>query len=413
MSDAPSDTSSNAPNDANEGPLSGLTVVEAGSMISGPTVGRILADFGARVIKIEHPTTGDHIREFGPQVEGTGLWHKYLSRNKESVTLDVSDDRGKAVFEDLCSEADALVENFRPGTLEKWDLDPERLQELNSELVVLRISGYGQTGPYSEKPGFGTLAEAMSGFAYLNGFPDRPPLLPPTGLADNIAALFGTFSLMFALYNRDVNGGRGQVIDTSLIEPIFSILGPQPLRYDELGEIEERTGNQSTSSAPRNVYRTGDDRWIAISASAQPLAERTFQAIDRPELVDDPRFADNESRVEHVEELDEIIQDWMDDHTREEVIEAFEAADATLAPVYNIEDILEDEHYQAREAAVEIDDPDLGSGLVQNTFPKFSETPGRIDHLGPSLGEHNDAVFGGLLGYDSELLSEFREEGVI
>lgn len=399
--------------DDDGGPLDGLTVVEAGSMISGPTVGRLLADFGARVIKVEHPKTGDHIRAFGPQKDGTGLWHKYLSRNKESVTLDVSDERGQAVFEDLCSEADALVENFRPGTLEKWDLGPDRLHEVNSDLVVLRISGYGQTGPYAEKPGFGTLAEAMSGFAYLNGFPDREPLLPPTGLADNIAALFGTFSLMYALYDRDVNGGTGQVIDTSLIEPIFSILGPQPLRYSELGEIEERTGNQSTSSAPRNVYRTKDDRWVAISASAQPLAERTLRAIDRPGLIDDVRFEDNESRVKNVEELDAIIRSWMANHTREEVLEAFEAADATLAPVYNIEDILADEHYRARDAAIQVPDPDLGEAVVQNTFPRFSETPGDIDHLGPGLGEHNDTVYGEFLGYDGNLLAEFSEEGVI
>lgn len=399
--------------DDSAGPLDGLTVVEAGSMISGPTVGRLLADFGARVIKVEHPDTGDHIRAFGPQKDDTGLWHKYLSRNKESITLNVSDERGQAVFEDLCSEADALVENFRPGTLEKWNLDPDRLHEVNPNLVVLRISGYGQTGPYAEKPGFGTLAEAMSGFAYLNGFPDREPLLPPTGLADNIAALFGTFSLMYALYDRDVNDGSGQVIDTSLIEPIFSILGPQPLRYSELGEIEERTGNQSTSSAPRNVYQTKDERWVAISASAQPLAERTLRAIDRPDLIDDVRFKDNENRVANVEELDAIIQDWMADHTREEVLDAFEAADATLAPVYNIEDILHDEHYQARDATVRVSDSDLGEAVVQNTFPRFSETPGDIDHLGPALGEHNDRIYGDFLGYDGDLLVEFSEEGVI
>ncbi|RDZ36058.1 CoA transferase [Haloferax sp. Atlit-47N] len=399
-------------NDTN-GPLDGLVVLEAGSMISGPTVGRFMADFGATVIKIEHPAFGDHIRRFGPQKDGVGLWHKYLSRNKQSITLNISTDEGAAVFEDLVGEADLLIENFRPGTLERWNVGWERLSEVNDDLVMLRMSGFGQTGPYSERPGFGTLAEAMSGFAYLNGFPDSPPLLPPTGLADNIAALFSTFAVMFALYHRDVHGGGGQYIDTSLIEPIFGLLGPQPLRYDQLGEIESRSGNRSTSSAPRNVYRTGDDRWVAISASAQPLAERTFDAIDRPDLKDDPRFETNEDRLEHVDELDAIIQDWMDDHSREEVLDAFEAADATLAPVYNVEDILNDEHYAAREAFLTVDDPDLGEAVVQNAFPKFSETPGRVDHLGPSLGEHNDAVYRDRLGYDESVLSDLESEDVI
>ncbi|MFK5605881.1 CaiB/BaiF CoA transferase family protein [Haloferax volcanii] len=399
-------------NDTN-GPLDGLVVLEAGSMISGPTVGRFMADFGATVIKIEHPAFGDHIRRFGPQKDGVGLWHKYLSRNKQSITLNISTDEGAAVFEDLVGEADLLIENFRPGTLERWNVGWERLSEVNDDLVMLRMSGFGQTGPYSERPGFGTLAEAMSGFAYLNGFPDSPPLLPPTGLADNIAALFSTFAVMFALYHRDVHGGGGQYIDTSLIEPIFGLLGPQPLRYDQLGEIESRSGNRSTSSAPRNVYRTGDDRWVAISASAQPLAERTFDAIGRPDLKDDPRFETNEDRLEHVDELDAIIQDWMDDHSREEVLDAFEAADATLAPVYNVEDILNDEHYAAREAFLTVDDPDLGEAVVQNAFPKFSETPGRVDHLGPSLGEHNDAVYRDRLGYDESVLSDLESEDVI
>jgi formyl-CoA transferase len=394
-------------------PLDGVTVIEAGSMISGPTVGRILADFGATVIKIEHPEFGDHLRNFGPQKNGAGLWWKYLGRNKRSVTLDLGSERGQVVFEDLVSEADVLVENFRPGTFEKWNLGYDRLSEVNSGLVMLRLSGFGQDGPYAKRPGFGTLAEAMSGFAYLNGFPDRPPLLPPTGLADSIAALFSTFAVAFALYHRDVNDGSGQVIDTSLIEPIFSLLGPQPLRYDLLDEIEERSGNQSNSSAPRNVYRTEDDRWVAISASAQPLAMRTLEAIERPDLKDDPRFADNAARVENRDELDAIIQAWMDEHTREEVMARFEACDATLGPVYNVEDILEDEHYQAREACVTVDDPDVGAVRVQNAFPRFSETPGGIDFLGPALGAHNEQVYGDLLGYDAETLADLEGEGVI
>jgi len=396
-----------------EGPLAGLTVIEAGTMISAGTVGRLLGDFGADVIKVEHPATGDHLREFGPQQDGTGLWWKYLGRNKRSVTLDLSTERGTVVFEDLVAEADVLIENFRPGTLERWDVGWERLSALNPGLVMLRLSGFGQTGPYSDRPGFGTLAEAMSGFASLNGFPDREPLLPPTGLADGVAALFSTFSVMFALYAREVNDAGGQYIDTSLIEPIFSLLGPQPLRYQQLDDIEERSGNRSTSSAPRNVYETGDGRAVAISASAQPIAERVFEAIDRPDLIDDERFADNERRLENVEELDAIIQDWMHDHDRDEIVERFEEFEATIAPVYNVADILADEHYQAREAVVEVDDPALGSGLVQNAVPKFSETPGEVSHLGPDLGEHTAEVYGDLLGYDEETLAELADAGAI
>ncbi|MGM0718247.1 MAG: CaiB/BaiF CoA transferase family protein [Halobacteriota archaeon] len=395
------------------GPLDGVTVVEAGTMISGNTVGRLLADFGADVIKVEHPANGDHLRQFGPQKDGVGLWWKYLARNKRSITLNLSTDDGAVVFEDLLSEADVLIENFRPGTLERWGLGWETLSALNPGLIMLRISGFGQTGPYADRPGFGTLAEAMSGFAYLNGFPDRAPLLPPTGLADGIAALFSTFSVAFALYHRDANSGSGQYIDTSLIEPIFSLVGPQSLRYQQLGEIESRSGNRSTSSAPRNVYRTGDDRYVAISASAQPIAMRVFDAIDRPDLKDDPRFETNEKRLENVEALDEAIQDWMDDHDRETVIETFETAEATVAPIYNIEDILEDEHYRAREAVVSVDDPDLGDGLVQNAVPRFSETPGSVHHLGPGLGEHNDEVYGEVLGYDDRERERLADAGVI
>ena len=399
--------------DAPAGPLDGVTVIEAGSMISIGTVGRLLADFGADVIKVEHPVTGDHLRHFGPQKEGVGLWWKYLGRNKQSVTLDISTEEGKVVFEDLVADADALIENFRPGTLERWDLGYDHLSELNPGLVMLRLSGFGQTGPYSDRPGFGTLAEAMSGFAFLNGYPDREPLLPPTGLADGIAAMFSTMAVAFALYNRDANGGSGQYIDTSLIEPIFSLIGPQPLRYQQLDEIEERSGNRSTSSAPRNVYQTGDGRAVAISASAQPIAMRVFDAIERPELKDDPRFADNEKRLENVEELDAAIQDWMDDHTREEVIDRFEEYEATIAPIYNVADIIEDEHYQARDAVVEVPDEEIGTGAVQNTVPRLSETPGSISHLGPPLGAHNEAVYGERLSYDEETLAELDAENII
>jgi formyl-CoA transferase len=398
---------------AGTGPLAGVRVVEVGSMISGPTASRLLADFGAEVIKVERPETGDHLRHFGPQVDGHSIWWKYLARNKRSVTLDLSAEGGAAVFEDLTSEADLVIENFRPGTLERWGLGPETLREVNPDLVVLRVSGFGQTGPDASRPGFGTLAEAMSGFAAVNGFPDRDPLLPPTGLADTVAGVFGALAATMALYRRDTTDTGGQTIDNSLIEPMLMLLGPQVLRYDATGEPERRTGNRSTSSAPRNVYETADGEYVALAASAQPLAMRTFDAIGRPELKEDPRFRDNDSRLENVAELDRLIGDWMADHTRAEALAAFDEADATAAPVYDVPDILEDKQYQAREAAIEIEDPDLGPSHVQNVVPTLSETPGGVDHLGPALGAHNDTVYGGLLGYDESTRADLDSSGVI
>jgi len=400
-------------NDRQDAPLDGLIVVEAGVMLSAPNAGRLLADFGATVIKIEHPEFGDHSRRFGPQKDGVGLWWKHLNRNKIAVTLDLNSEAGQRVFRDLVGEADVLMENFRPGTLEEWGIGAESLREADPGLILLRLSGFGQDGPYSQRPGFGTLAEAMSGFAAVNGYPDEPPLLPPTGLSDQIAGLYSVIGVLFALYSREVNGGTGQVIDVSLIESMLNVLGPQGLRYDQLGETEERTGNQSTSSAPRNVYRTADDEWVAIAASTQPLAERVLEVVGGAELREDPRFADTESRLEHNDELDAIIADWMAERSREAVIDAFEAGDATLAPVFDVEDMLRDEHYRARAVFTTVEDDELGPATVQNVYPKLSGTPGGLDHLGPEQGEHNDLVYGTLLGYDDAEVDALREAGVI
>jgi len=395
------------------GPLSDIVVLEAGTMISSGTIGRLLADFGATVVKIEHPQKGDPLRDLPPKKDGVGLWWKYLSRNKKAITLDLSSQKGQTVFEDLACEADVVIENFRPGTLERWNLGYDILTDVNPDLIMIRVSGFGQTGPYSQRPGFGTLAEAMSGFAYVNGFSDSPPLLPKTGFADGIAALFATFSVMYALYHRDINDGSGQYIDTSLIEPIFSILGPQPLQFDQIDEIDRRTGNQSNISAPRNVYRTADDQWVALSASVQSLAMRLLEAIERPDLKDDPRFEDNESRVEHADELDDIVQSWMSEQSRDEALEVFYEHEIPIAPVYNIRDIMNDEHYQERGAVVTVEDDELGEAKVQDVFPKLSETPGEVEHLGPERREHNELVYHKALGYDSALLDQLETDGVI
>lgn len=395
------------------GPLDGLVVVETGVMLSVPNAGRLLADFGATVIKIEHPSFGDHSRAFGAQMNGVGLWWKRLNRNKLCATLDLKHEEGQAVFEDLIASADVLLENFRPGTLERWGIGPDRLHEVNPGLVMLRLSGFGQDGPYARKPGFGTLAEAMSGFAAINGFPDTPPLLPPTGLSDQIAGLYGVIGVMFAIFHREVNGGTGQVIDVSLIESMLDVLGPQALRFDQLGEKDRRTGNRSSSSAPRNVYRTKDDQYVAIAASTQPLALRVLEAVGGEDLREDPRFADNERRLENKEALNDIIVEWMAEHTREDVLRIFDEHDATIAPVYDIEDMLEDDHYRARGVFTTIEDDQLGAATMQDRYPGFSETPGGITHLGPTHGEHNDLVYGTLLGYSADRVDELRAAAVI
>lgn len=396
-----------------ERPLAGVTVVEAGSMIAGPKAGTMLAEFGAEVIKIEHPTKNDHLRNFGPQFDGNSLWWKWLGRNKKTVTLDIGNDNGQEVFKDLISESDVLIENFRPGTLERWNLGYEDLKKVNTDLIMARISGYGQKGPYSEKPGFGTLAEAMSGFAYLNGFEDRPPLLPPTPLADQLASIYAIVGILLALYNRDGNSGNGQCIDVSLVESMFTVTGPHAMQYDLLDEIPKRNGNSSETSAPRNIYPTKDGKWVALSASAQPLAMRTFEAIGRPDLKDDPRFKDNESRVENKEDLDDIIKRWMLKHERGEIIDIFDEHETTIAPVYNIEDMVGDNHFIQRNTITKVEDDDLGNTLTQNVFPLLSETPGKIDHLGKSAGADNQEVLGNLLGYDEELISRLRDDKVI
>lgn len=395
------------------GPLDGLVVIETGVMLSVPNAGRMLADFGATVIKVEHPAFGDHSRDFGPQADGVGVWWKRLNRNKLCVTLDLKSDEGQSILGDLIEEADVLLENFRPGTLERWGIGPDVLADRNPGLIILRLSGFGQYGPYAEKPGFGTLAEAMSGFAATNGFPDKPPLLPPTGLSDQIAGLYGVLGVMFALFHREVNGGEGQVIDVSLIESMLDVLGPQALRYDQLGEKDTRSGNRSTASAPRNVYRSKDDQFVAIAASTQPLAKRVLEAVGGEELREDPRFADNERRLANKEALNEIIVDWMAEHTRDEIIEIFDEHDATIAPVYDIEDMLADRHYEERDVFRTIEDDELGSAVVQDRYPKFSETPGEIRHLGPTLGEHNELVYGSLLGYSAAELEDLAASEVI
>jgi formyl-CoA transferase len=395
------------------GPLDGLRIVDFSGMIAGGYATMTLADFGADVVAVEHPDGHDPVRDWTPIEDGTSLWWKSLGRNKRCVTLDLKRDEGKALALELLADADAVVENFRPGTLEGWNLGPDRLREANEELIVVRISGYGQTGPKAERPGFGTAAEALSGFAHVNGFPDREPLLPPIALADMAAGMTAVQALLMALFERDVTGsGEGQVVDVSLLESLFRFFPAAVTKYDRTGETGERLGNRHENAAPRNVYETADG-YVALSASQQSIFENLAAIIGHPELVADPRFADNAARVEHAEELDGYIAPWIAERTTDEVLDELRAGDAVVAPIYDIGDILADDHYQARGAFVEVDDADLGPTKTSATFPRFSRTPGSVDGLGPRHGEHNRNVYVGEVGLDEETFADLRDSGVI
>jgi len=363
-------------------PLEGIRVLDLSSLYAAPLVATHLGDFGADVIKVEHPR-GDDARRWGLAKDGVPLWWKTIARNKRVIALDLNEPEAREIVAELAAQADVLVENFRPGRLEKWGLGPDRLHAANPRLVIVRVTGFGQSGPYSAQPGFGTLAEAFSGFAHITGLPDGPPTLPPFGLADGICGLVGTYATMIALYWRDARGGRvGQVIDLSLYEPLFSILGPQVTEFMQLGVVQNRTGNRSPRTSPRNTYATADGRFVAISAGTQQIANRIAAAIGRPDLADDERFRDAAARRANADEIDALVASWIAERPLAEVLASFEQADAPIAPVYDAAQIVDDPHYRARESIVEVDDPELGSVTMANIVPRLSLTPGAIRRPG-------------------------------
>ena len=393
------------------GPLEGLRVIEAATLFAGPLSGMLLGDFGAEVIKLEHPRRPDPARGHGPAKDGVGLWWKTLSRNKRLVALDLSVPDGAAVLRRLTATADVLIENFRPGTLERWGLDPASLMRANPRLVVARVTGFGQRGPYAARPGFGTLAEAMSGFAELNGEPGGPPLLPPLALADGVAGLATAFSVMAALRARDASG-LGQVVDTSLVEPLMTLLGPQLTAYDLLGQLEERSGSRSTHNAPRNVYRTADDRYVAVSSSATSIAARIMRLVGRPDLVDEAWFATGHGRVEHADEIDAAVAAWIGARSRDEVLAAFDEAEAAAAAVYDAADILADPHLRETGAFATVEDGELGPIVMTGPIARLSSTPAAIRFAGGRHGADTDRVLGEL-GLPSTELEDLRRRRVI
>ncbi len=390
-------------------PLSGIRVVDLSRLVAGNMVSLQLADQGAEVIKIEDPKIGDPLRAW--RIKGMSLHWKVYARNKKSLALDLRPEAGKAVLHDLLAASHILIENFRPGTLEKMGFSPEVLHKRNPGLIIVRITGFGQDGPYRDRPGFGTLVEAMSGFASKNGFEDRPPVLPPLAMADMIAGLYGAYAIMVALRVVE-RGGKGQIIDLPLLEPMISVLGPDAAIYKVGGEKPRRTGSRSLTTSPRNVYETSDHRFIAMSASIQAMAERVFHAIGKPEMITDPRFRTNTDRVRNIDACDAAVADFIAARTLAENMAIFEKAEVTANPVYEIDQLIDDPHVHGRGVLVEAPDDEAGSVLMHNIIPRLSGTPGQFRIPAPSLGQHSRPVLESI-GIDKKTIDGLAADGTI
>ncbi len=394
-------------------PLAGLRVVDAATLAAAPLVATALGEFGAEVIKVEQPGCGDPLRTWGPRRDGVGLVWKSVSRNKKCVTLDMRTADGREVLHRILDVSDVFIVNTRASTLARWQLDYESVHARHPDLVMLHVTGYGYGGPASDRPGFGTLAEAMSGFAHVTGQPDGPPTLPPFMLADGVAALAATYAVMMAVYHRDMHGAGGQLVDVSLVEPLARLVEQATLAYDQLGVIQARSGNRVDASAPRNAYRTADDRWIALSSAASSTAMAVYRAIERPDLAALPDYVDPVPRQHRSEEIDMLVAEWVAVHTFDEAMKVFLAEGVAAAPVYDASELLADEHFRARGTFVSVDDRELGRMTVQSPVAVLSETPGVVEHLGRELGADNDSVYGGLLGMDAARIGALREAGTI
>ena len=394
------------------GPLAGIRVLDCATILAGPLICQILGDFGADVIKVEHPDRPDGMRGHGAAVDGQGIWHKEVGRNKRTLGLDLGRPEGAEVLLALARDADVLVENFRPGTLERWGLGPDVLHGVNPGLVIARVTGFGQQGPYRERRAFGTLVEAMSGFAHLTGQADGPPTLPAFGLADSIAGISGAAAVTMALYHRDARGGSGQVVDLSLLEPIMTAVGPAPTVYDRTGVLARREGNRSRNNAPRNLYRTSDDHWLAVSTSSDAIAVRVLELVGHPEVTTEDWFATGAGRAEHADLLDDHVGGWIGARTRDEVMAAFEAAGAAVAPVYSPADLVADPQVRDQRMLVHVEDPDLGPLLQHNVLFRLSDTPGGIRHTGRRPYADSDDILAEA-GLDAARITELRGAGVI
>ncbi len=393
-----------------EGPLRGVRVLDFSRLVAGNMLSLQLADFGAEVVKVESPGRGDTLRDW--REAGVSVHWKVYARNKKSITLDLKASEAPGIILDLVSHFDVMIESFRFRYLERLGVGPNTLLEANPKLVLVRVSGFGQTGPYAKRPGFGTLVEAMSGFASRNGFEDREPVLPPLAMADMIAGLSGAMATVIAVRNVEVNGGRGQVIDLSLLESIFSILGPEAAIFKLSRKVRKRVGSASEGTSPRNVYATSDGGWVAISASTQAMTERLFRAIGRDDLNEDPSFKTNTERVKRREEVDAIVGGFIKRRTLADAIRFFEEAQVTAAPVYDIGQFLEDPHVQERGIVVEVPDVDMGEVPMHAIVPRLSGTPGPLRCPAPAVGQHNREIFS-RIGYSEERIAALTQKGII
>jgi crotonobetainyl-CoA:carnitine CoA-transferase CaiB-like acyl-CoA transferase len=391
------------------GILDGVRILDLSRLFAGNVLTQMLGDFGAEVIKVE-PPEGDTLRAW--KTEGVETHWKIYARNKKSLCLSLRDPRAIEVIRALVPSCQMLVESFRPGVLEKMGLSPATLHVLNPGLTIIRISGWGQDGPYAQRPGFGTVIEGFSGFAAMNGFADREPVLPPMYLADGVAGLTGASAAMIALREVEVNGGRGQVVDLPLLDPLFAILSPQAANYRLTGKVKPRTGSRSTNSAPRNAYRCSDGLYVGLSGSIQRMAERLFRAIGRPELVDDPRFRTNADRLRHAEALDAIIGAFIGERTQAENVAFFEAAEVTIGPINDAAQLVHDPHVIARELIADYPDPDMGSIPMHHVVPRMLGTPGSIRTPAPRLGEHNRALMAEV-GITEDAYEEMVRDGIV
>ncbi len=416
MTDAAVAVEQRAPATDGPGPLAGVRVVELGMLLAGPFTGRLLGDMGAEIIKVEPPGQPDPLRDWGhARYEGRSLWWPVQSRNKKCVTLNLREQRGQELLLELVGKSDVLIENFRPGTLEKWNLAPERLWETNPKLVIARVSGYGQTGPYAPRAGFASVAEAMGGIRYINGFPGEPPPRIHISLGDSLAGMFAVQGILAALYRRDVlGGGRGQIVDVSLMEACFALLESMVPEYDRLGIVRGPGGTGLKGVAPSNIFKSSDGSWIVIAANADAVFRRLCEAMGQPELADDPKYATHRVRGENQEELEGVIAAWAGRHTAAEIDELLNEAGVICGPIYTIADIFEDPQFQARDMLLKHEDPEFGEYVGPGIVPKFSETPGAVRWSATwEEGSHNRDVYGGLLGLSGEELEQLKQSGVL
>jgi len=395
-------------------PLDGIRILDIGTRIAAPFAATLLADFGAEVIKVELPVRGDFMRNIGPfDDNGYSLWWSVEGRNKKSITLDLRKPRGREIFLDLIEKCDVVVENFRPGTLEKWGLGYPQLAAVHPGIILTRASVYGQTGPYSQRPGLDRNGISFSGLLYLTGYADRPPVRPGIIIADYLTGVFNALSIMIALYHRDVHRGGGQSVDLTLYESLFRILEHTLPAYDKLGIVRERTGNRLRNSAPLDNWETSDGQYISIAAPGDQLFPRLARAMGRTELIDDPRFCSLSQRAANGDEINQIVADWCLQHTAEEIESVMLEQDVPVARALSIADIVRDPHYRARDSFVTVEDTFAGPIKHPAVYPRFSETPGNIRRPAPGLGEHNDEVYRELLGLDEEDLERLRDDGII